>query len=158
MSQFVQSIIYENGTVTILDQTRLPEEERYEVIHDLAQAIEAIKQLRVRGAPAISLFGGFVLVQEAFRRTTGSLEAVKQELLTVSAQLLATRPTAVNLRNVLDELNQLIVSATTLAELPKRLEQKAWNKKQWLFMKRMPRRHGKSEFMPWNCFKPGTGC
>ncbi|MFZ0075879.1 MAG: S-methyl-5-thioribose-1-phosphate isomerase, partial [Exiguobacterium undae] len=124
MSQFVQSIIYENGTVTILDQTRLPEEERYEVIHDLAQAIEAIKQLRVRGAPAISLFGGFVLVQEAFR-TTGSLDEVKQELLTVSAQLLATRPTAVNLRNVLDELNQLIVSATTLEELPKRLEQKA---------------------------------
>lgn len=124
MSQFVQSIIYENGTVTILDQTRLPEEERYEVIHDLAQAIEAIKQLRVRGAPAISLFGGFVLVQEAFR-TTGSLDEVKQELLTVSARLLATRPTAVNLRNVLDELNQLIVSATTLAELPKRLEQKA---------------------------------
>lgn len=124
MSQFVQSIIYENGTVTILDQTRLPEEERYEIIHDLAQAIEAIKQLRVRGAPAISLFGGFVLVQEAFR-TTGSLDEVKQKLLTVSAQLLATRPTAVNLRNVLDELNQLIVSATTLAELPKRLEQKA---------------------------------
>ncbi|VWX33711.1 S-methyl-5-thioribose-1-phosphate isomerase [Exiguobacterium oxidotolerans] len=124
MSQFVQSIIYEKGTVTILDQTRLPQEERYEVIHDLAQAVEAIKQLRVRGAPAISLFGGFVLVQEAFR-TTGSLDEVKQKLLTVSTDLLATRPTAVNLRNVLDELNQLIVSATTLAELPKRLEQKA---------------------------------
>ena len=124
MSQFVQSIIYENRTVTILDQTRLPEEEHYEIIHDLAQAIDAIKQLRVRGAPAISLFGGFVLVQEAFR-TTGTLAETKQELLTVSAQLLATRPTAVNLRNVLDELNQLIVSATTLKELPIRLEQKA---------------------------------
>ncbi|HCN58480.1 MAG TPA: S-methyl-5-thioribose-1-phosphate isomerase [Exiguobacterium sp.] len=124
MSQFVQSIIYENRTVTILDQTRLPEEEHYEIIHDLAQAIDAIKQLRVRGAPAISLFGGFVLVQEAFR-TTGTLAEAKQELLEVSAQLLATRPTAVNLRNVLDELNQLIVSATTLKELPVRLEQKA---------------------------------
>lgn len=124
MSQFVQSIIYENRTVTILDQTRLPEEEHYEIIHDLAQAIDAIKQLRVRGAPAISLFGGFVLVQEAFR-TTGTLAEAKQELLSVSAQLLATRPTAVNLRNVLDELNQLIVSATTLKELPVRLEQKA---------------------------------
>ena len=124
MSRFVQSIIYENRTVTILDQTRLPEEEHYEIIHDLAQAIDAIKQLRVRGAPAISLFGGFVLVQEAFR-TTGTLTEAKQGLLTVSAQLLATRPTAVNLRNVLDELNQLIVSATTLKELPIRLEQKA---------------------------------
>lgn len=124
MSEFIRSVIYERACLKILDQTRLPQEERYEVIHDLAQAVEAIKQLRVRGAPAISLFGGFVLVQEAFR-TTGSLDEVKQKLLTVSAELLATRPTAVNLRNVLDALNQLILSSTTLEELPKRLEQKA---------------------------------
>ncbi|WP_214767155.1 MULTISPECIES: S-methyl-5-thioribose-1-phosphate isomerase [unclassified Exiguobacterium] len=123
MSEFIRSVIYERACLKILDQTRLPQEERYEVIHDLAQAVEAIKQLRVRGAPAISLFGGFVLVQEAFR-TTGSLDEVKQKLLTVSAELLATRPTAVNLRNVLDALNQLILSSTTLEELPKRLEQK----------------------------------
>ncbi|KTR61838.1 methylthioribose-1-phosphate isomerase [Exiguobacterium indicum] len=123
MTTFVQSIRYEDRVLTILDQTRLPQEEHYEVIADLAQAVEAIKQLRVRGAPAISLFGGFVLVQEAYR-FEAALPVYKQALLETSATLLATRPTAVNLRNVLDQLNPIIQDGTSVEEIRERLEKR----------------------------------
>ncbi len=123
MTTFVQSIRYEDRVLTILDQTRLPQEEHYEVIADLAQAVEAIKQLRVRGAPAISLFGGFVLVQEAYR-FEAELPVYKQALLETSATLLATRPTAVNLRNVLDQLNPIIQDGTSVEVIRERLEKR----------------------------------
>jgi methylthioribose-1-phosphate isomerase len=41
--------------IRILDQTRLPEEERYLELHSVDEVAEAIKSLRVRGAPLIGI-------------------------------------------------------------------------------------------------------
>ena len=94
----------ETGHVDILDQTRLPEELVWRSCHDVDTVIEAIKSLRVRGAPAIGIAGGYGLVIAAGEAVRAGLD-VNAALTHVRArgQLLASaRPTAVNLRWAVD--------------------------------------------------------
>ena len=105
----VQSIQYEAETdeLVILDQTRLPHEERYVEIHTLEQAEQAIRSLQVRGAPAIAYFGAFVLAKEAIRLQDDLYFGPQLEQ--VGRRLIATRPTAVNLQHVIESLLRLNV-------------------------------------------------
>lgn len=48
-------------SVVLLDQTRLPGRVEYRTVRDLKEMVEAIRTLRVRGAPAIGVFAGFCL-------------------------------------------------------------------------------------------------
>lgn len=82
----------------LLDQTLLPKKEVWIKIENLDQMIEAIKSLRVRGAPLIGVSACLFLAYQALRG---------QDLksLTKDAQLLKeARPTAVNLMNNIDQL------------------------------------------------------
>ena len=78
------------GTVRILDQTLLPGEERYLDLDSLEAVGEAIRALRVRGAPLIGIAAAMGIAMDAAH---GDLERVRQ----ACAFLGATRPTAVNL-------------------------------------------------------------
>lgn len=82
----MDNIIYENGSLKILDQTLLPNEEKYITMKSLEECIETIKKLRIRGAPAIGIFAGYSLALF----NGGDIKAAK-------AALDAARPTAVNL-------------------------------------------------------------
>lgn len=94
----------ETGHVDILDQTRLPEELVWRSCHDVDTVIEAIKSLRVRGAPAIGIAGGYGLVVAAGEAVRAGLD-VNAALTHVRARgelLASARPTAVNLRWAVD--------------------------------------------------------
>jgi len=78
------------GTVRVLDQTLLPGEERYLDLDSLAAVGEAIRALRVRGAPLIGIAAAMGIAMDAAH---GDVERVRQ----ACAFLGATRPTAVNL-------------------------------------------------------------
>src|ERR1044071_7996351 len=80
------------GGVRILDQTLLPGEERYLDLDTVDAVAEAIRTLRVRGAPLIGIAAAMGVTLAA-RGRTASLEAV----CAASRTLGATRPTAVNL-------------------------------------------------------------
>jgi methylthioribose-1-phosphate isomerase len=119
---------WRNGELVILDQTLLPVECNYITLRRLAEVWEAIKTLRVRGAPAIGLCAAFGVVvgvrEKQPRDVAGVLAAVRE-----SADYLATsRPTAVNLFKALDRMRR---TAETYAALPsaealiRRLEQEA---------------------------------
>ncbi|HEY9015603.1 MAG TPA: S-methyl-5-thioribose-1-phosphate isomerase [Gemmatimonadales bacterium] len=91
--------------VQILDQTLLPEEERYVELRSIEQLAEAIRMLRVRGAPLIGIAAAMGVAGEAGKTESG--EAGKRVLkrIRVACELLgATRPTAVNLRWALDRM------------------------------------------------------
>jgi methylthioribose-1-phosphate isomerase len=78
----------------LLDQTRLPDEERYLDLERVEEVAEAIRSLRVRGAPLIGIAAAMGVAMSAAERGSGSaLERVRQ----ASALLGAARPTAVNL-------------------------------------------------------------
>jgi methylthioribose-1-phosphate isomerase len=81
-----------DGGVRILDQTLLPGEERYLDLDTVDAVAEAIRTLRVRGAPLIGIAAAMG-VTRAERGETLSLDAV----CAASRTLGATRPTAVNL-------------------------------------------------------------
>lgn len=103
----VQNIRFDASTheLVILDQTLLPHEARYVTIETLEEAEHAIETLQVRGAPAIAYFGAFVLAKEA-SRLVDDLD-FSRRLDIVGRRLIATRPTAVNLQNVIESLLEL---------------------------------------------------
>ena len=80
-----------NGEVVVLDQTLLPHERVELVLHDEAAVAEAIRAMRVRGAPLIGIAAAFGLALAV--RDDASVGAEQN----AAARLFATRPTAVNL-------------------------------------------------------------
>ena len=94
-----------DGGIRILDQTLLPEEEVYLELRAIENVAEAIRSLRVRGAPLIGIAAAMGVAMQVGKR--GSGEAGKEELRRVreACKLLgATRPTAVNLHWALSRM------------------------------------------------------
>lgn len=93
-----------NDELIILDQTRLPGEEKYLKLDTKEDVYVAIKKLRVRGAPAIGIaaaFGLYVATRDSEART---MDEFREEVGQVSEYLKKARPTAVNLAWALDRL------------------------------------------------------
>src|SRR5437879_4850281 len=86
-----------DGGLRVLDQTLLPREERYLDLASIAAVAEAIRSLRVRGAPLIGIAAAMGLVQ-ALRPLPEDRAAALAALDAAARELGATRPTAVNLR------------------------------------------------------------
>jgi methylthioribose-1-phosphate isomerase len=106
------------GHLEILDQTRLPAALEWVACHDVATVVEAIKSLRVRGAPAIGIAGGYGLVVAAGEAVRAGLapEAARAHVLARAEELATARPTAVNLRWAVERcVATLDVSAATAA-------------------------------------------
>lgn len=92
--------------VRILDQTLLPAEERYLVLGTVEAVVEAIRNLRVRGAPALGIAGALGLATALYRRVEageGGRELVRGFLEDLE-RLGSSRPTAVNLAAALERL------------------------------------------------------
>ena len=87
---------WEGDALAILDQTRLPHEISYITTTDYRVVAAAIKELKVRGAPAIGAAAAYALVLGA-REALGA-PAFRERVRQVGAELVATRPTAVNLQ------------------------------------------------------------
>ncbi|MFA4935607.1 MAG: S-methyl-5-thioribose-1-phosphate isomerase [Candidatus Methanoperedens sp.] len=88
---------YENNTIIMIDQTLLPREYKTIECNTIDSLCEAIKSLRVRGAPALGAAGGFGVALGAFRSNASSLDDLLEDIQTAGKTISATRPTAVNL-------------------------------------------------------------
>ncbi len=92
--------------IRIIDQTRLPHEEVFLVLTDYRDVIEAIKTLRIRGAPDIGVAAAYGLVVGAQCIEAESREEFLAKLQPVSEALATSRPTAVNLFWALERMNR----------------------------------------------------
>ena len=81
----------------LLDQTRLPIEETYIDLDTLDAVIEAVQSLRVRGAPAIGVSAAYGMVIAANSISDKNTSSYLSQLRQLADQLVAARPTAVNL-------------------------------------------------------------
>jgi methylthioribose-1-phosphate isomerase len=91
----------EDGYLELLDQTLLPRECKVIACHDVESLWEAIKALRIRGAPAIGIaaaYGVCLGLQQSHESTTEFFVRLEQ----VVSYLATSRPTAVNLFWALD--------------------------------------------------------
>ena len=93
-----------NDELVILDQTRLPGEEKYLVLETKEDVYVAIKKLRVRGAPAIGIAAAFGLYVATRDSEADNMEEFREEVEEVAEYLKKARPTAVNLAWALDRM------------------------------------------------------
>jgi methylthioribose-1-phosphate isomerase len=102
----------------IIDQTRLPHRFEIRTITDLASATEAIRTMRVRGAPLIGATAAHAIAL-ALSKDPGD-----DAMASAEAELVATRPTAINLRWAVSRVIDAI-SSYPLAERAERARNEA---------------------------------
>ncbi len=93
--------------VNFLDQTKLPLEETYVLATDYKQVATVIRDMIVRGAPAIGVSAAMGMAIGIDRSEATTLEALTAEVATIAQTLAETRPTAVNLFWGIDEIRSL---------------------------------------------------
>lgn len=124
----MKSIEWVNRKLVLLDQTKLPTEISYIYCTDWRQVAEAIKMLRVRGAPAIGVAAAYALIlaaHEAVNMANNSQECFKM-FISFAKELRETRPTAINLAWAVDRILKLIEEEKiSLKDLPNRIEMEA---------------------------------
>src|SRR4051812_44915582 len=96
LAAVIAAMRYSEGRLEVIDQTVLPHEERWVELRSVADAVDAIRRLAVRGAPLIGIVAAWALALE-LRRDPEALDAA-------AAQLRAARPTAVNLAWAVDRV------------------------------------------------------
>jgi methylthioribose-1-phosphate isomerase len=97
-----EPIAWRDERLALLDQTRLPLEERWLELTRVAEVADAIRRLAVRGAPAIGVAAAFGLALAVLDPEDGESDAGLRFERAFDL-LLATRPTAVNLRWALEQ-------------------------------------------------------
>jgi methylthioribose-1-phosphate isomerase len=113
---------WRDGRLEIVDQTLLPERLVVRQLTTVAEVVEALGRLAVRGAPAIGVAGAFGVVlglAEAGPPRPGpdGLAAARAELERAAATLEVARPTAVNLRWAVRRVAAAAAGAADAAEL-----------------------------------------
>lgn len=121
----VKIIEWQNGKIRMLDQTRLPSEVVFLEIGEIASLCEAIKSLRIRGAPAIGVAAAYGMALGARAIKSESREKFLAELDAVSRTLAATRPTAVNLFWALERMNRVARAQSKVSKIPAALLEEA---------------------------------
>ena len=107
--------------VNFLDQTKLPLEETYVLATDYKQVATVIRDMIVRGAPAIGVSAAMGVAIGIDRSTATTLPALNEEVAVICDTLAKTRPTAVNLfwgiAQVRDLFNELAAKDTPIPEI-----------------------------------------
>src|SRR6201747_3257121 len=107
--------------VNFLDQTKLPLEETYVLATDYKQVPTVIRDMIVRGAPAIGVSAAMGVAIGIDRSTATDLPTLNKEVAEICDLLAGTRPTAVNLfwgiGQVRDLYNQLAAANTPIPEI-----------------------------------------
>jgi methylthioribose-1-phosphate isomerase len=103
----------DSKAVRLLDQSRLPSEIAYATLSDVAGIAAAIRNMTVRGAPAIGVTAAYGLVVAAYRESSDEVTDIHRAVQKAIGVLKASRPTAVNLFWALDQM----VASTSQASL-----------------------------------------
>ena len=93
----LKTIEWKDNSVIMIDQTKLPNSLEYVTYTDYNDVANAIRNLVVRGAPAIGVSGAFGLALAALQSSAKEKDQLIQDLETAKKILFETRPTAVNL-------------------------------------------------------------
>ncbi len=93
----ISPVWFENDNLNIIDQTKLPGKEVYLQLETKEAVWEAIKELKVRGAPAIGVAAAYGLYISVRDLQCCSFEEFETEFRNIKEYIASSRPTAVNL-------------------------------------------------------------
>ena len=119
----IPTVEWDNGVVKILDQSFLPEKVEVMVCRDYQSVAQAIRDLRVRGAPAIGVTAAMGLALGAQSIYRSVFQEFLQEFEVMCDLMSHTRPTAVNLFWAIDRMKKVLVQGKdeSLEELKRQL-------------------------------------
>jgi methylthioribose-1-phosphate isomerase len=122
----VHAVEWHSEQLVLLDQRKLPVEEVYVICQTLNDAIDAIKNMTVRGAPAIGIaaaYAAVLCVKENLKTINQDERYILQARVTNDLALLkAARPTAVNLAWAVNKAIEVVNdSELPLLDLPHHL-------------------------------------
>lgn len=101
------TIEWKNDKLVLIDQTKLPNEIKYEEFETVESVWDAIQVMKVRGAPAIGVAAGYGLYLGIKEAPEESFEAFWKVLKEASDYLATSRPTAVNLFWALERMEKV---------------------------------------------------
>lgn len=125
MGSEIRTIYWRDGTVVLIDQRLLPHKLRYLRLRTAGQVARAIREMAVRGAPAIGVAAAMGLALTAHRTKTRNRERLLEELRRSYELLKSTRPTAVNLFWALERVMRAAESASDADEVRRRVIEEA---------------------------------
>lgn len=108
----LQTVWWDQGAVSLIDQTKLPLRQEIVRCTTVAEVGEAIRGMVVRGAPAIGITAAYGMALAALRSTATDRPGLIRNLRRDKELLDASRPTAVNLRWATDRLLRCAETAT----------------------------------------------
>ncbi|MFI5253724.1 MAG: S-methyl-5-thioribose-1-phosphate isomerase [Bacteroidota bacterium] len=117
----MRSIEWLGSAVRFIDQTKLPSEEKYIDTSDYRVIADAIRTLKVRGAPLIGIAAAYGTALAALQIHTVNVTAFKHQLNSVIDELESTRPTAVNLKWALNKMKAIVSKADSIENTRKEL-------------------------------------
>lgn len=106
----VPTVEWKDGTVRLLDQSRLPGAVEFLDCRDYREVADAIRELKVRGAPAIGVTAALGIALGAQSVSETEYRSFSRSVRTICDQLAATRPTAVNLFWAIERMKQKLDS------------------------------------------------
>ncbi len=111
----IYTLKWENKKLVLIDQTFLPSKIVYESFDTVKGVRDAIRDMKVRGAPAIGVAAAYGMAISAINAPSGSFEVFWKQFKKDSQFLATSRPTAVNLFWALERMER---KAQELKELP----------------------------------------
>ena len=117
----LRTVEWKDNSVIMVDQTKLPNELVFVSYTDFHDVANAIKNLVVRGAPAIGISGAFGMALAAQQSKAKTKEELLGDLKDAQQLLFETRPTAVNLKWGLEKMMETAKKGNTVSEIQESL-------------------------------------
>jgi len=104
----IPTIRWENNRVYIIDQRKLPQKKEWLVCRSLQDVIAAIREMAIRGAPAIGVAAAMGLALGSQTIKTENYGTFRSKFLKMGQQIKSARPTAVNLRWAVERMIRVV--------------------------------------------------
>ena len=113
----IRTVEWKDDRVIMIDQTKLPGQLVFVEYDDYNQVADAIRNLVVRGAPAIGVSGAFGLALAALQSNSTEKDELIKDLKKAKQILFETRPTAVNLGWGLEQIMKVAQAGSSVDEI-----------------------------------------
>ncbi|NOJ29341.1 MAG: S-methyl-5-thioribose-1-phosphate isomerase [Nitrososphaeraceae archaeon] len=113
----LKTVEWKDNSLILIDQTKLPTKLVYTKCNDYIHVAKAIKDLVVRGAPAIGVAAAFGMALAAYNSKARSISSLSRDLDKAFEVIRSTRPTAVNLFWALDRVMKEGKKGKTVQEI-----------------------------------------
>jgi methylthioribose-1-phosphate isomerase len=107
--------MWKKGKIVIIDQTKLPHKLVYKELSNIDDVVEAIINMRIRGAPLLGVAAALGLALVAYHHRDLSRDKLLEKLYVAANKLKKTRPTAVNLFNSIEKMLNIARSSSDIS-------------------------------------------